>query len=171
MPVSPARVLAQYLCDLGRLAQPANATDARWAVVVDKIPTDPDNVVVLMNSGGFEERREHKQGQRTVHPDVQVIIRCLEPPDGFSLGDELMNGVFTKVGLPISRGGFGENVPVLVDDEGYNLRCIKVMVPFTSIGLEQNSNNERRLYSINVQLTLELLTANNYLNYYPLVGP
>jgi hypothetical protein len=89
--MSPARELAEHLKDAGIV--PAVGGSAPWSVHVSREPPNPDAVVTLYDTGGFDAVLID-EADILSHPTIQVRVRCRNYDDGYAkheaIKDELV---------------------------------------------------------------------------------
>lgn len=163
MPASAARIVRQYLIQLGVL--PNSASNAEWSSTIGGLQPDLSNAIAFVDTTPFQEGRL-MTGQRVVHPRIQILIRSIDNPTGWNKG-EAIQAAFDALG--ISAGGLS---PVTIGSSLYGLKAVHVLVPMTPMGEEKDTR--RTLFSINAQVELVELTPDNYKRMYgtstPTVG-
>lgn len=153
---SPARILRQYLIDIGVLV-PNSGTipPGGWASNVDKLPTgSPDNFVTLTDTGGVQRGRDMQTGDRDLHPTILFTVRSVDYFTGYEKGRTL-SAVLDKIGVPVTKpGGLGRPVTT-VDGAQYRINAVHVTGPLIKIGEEPTNN--RVLFTINVMVSITSL--------------
>lgn len=159
MSVTAADVVHKFLKDQKVLAGMA-ANSPYWPSVTGPMPPDHENIVALVDTGGFQEGRLMRTGERVIHPTVQIRVRGINYSTAKDKAAEIelkCDAVGVDPAAVVnpfsSQMGLGR-VPVWVneDKEKYALHAIHVTTPMTFIGADPG--NRRSNFSINVMVTM-----------------
>ena len=78
----PARVIAQFLVDLGLGVEPDERDPAAWSVYYGSEPPSPDEVITVRGTTGTDEGTTMTDGVLQERYGLQVRIRSLEEDAG-----------------------------------------------------------------------------------------
>ncbi len=79
---SPADILRYSLIGTGFCTDPTQNHD--WPGYVNYLPDVPDNAVMLTDIEGRMEGRIQRTGSIIEHPGIQIIVRALDQPTGWT---------------------------------------------------------------------------------------
>lgn len=139
---SPADILCQALCDLGVITRGALGLD--WPGYVGFAPDAPapDNIVSFYNTQGTNDGRMMRTGEQIDHPGVSIRVRAEDDPTGYNQAkaiQEAVDAIYKR--------------SVTMEDGIYTLQNASRSGQI--IGLGQERDRTRQLFTINVLLTLK----------------
>jgi len=150
--MSPADVVIAYLVARGVAYNPPVSQPDNWPIGNGAIPPGGENYIGVINYGNLYQGRLLKTGKRIAPGLVQIMVRAVDEPTGWTKGEEIQSE-FDKIGVSTEYGGVGGMIRVAMDDgTTVILQAIHVRIPITPLGQEPESS--RYLYSINVQVAL-----------------
>lgn len=151
MELSPARIVAQLLVDLGVCGQVYSSgrdgySGDPWPVAVKSEPARPDDVLTVYNTDPLSSDRVmgDNAAQLSPHSGIQVRVRSRTEPDGWDRAARLINAMNDVYRRTVTVPGHD---PVTV-------HCFtNVPDEPTSLGLDKPAS-ARHLYTVNAFLVL-----------------
>lgn len=123
-------------------------TSSVWPVVVDSLPTAPDDVVVIYNTNGRNFGSLQRSGQQLETPGLQIRVRATtnDKAEGkIAKIVEALDGLSQKiVTVPLDLGGPAETYLVSSLDRTTSV-----------IGLPEDPERARRSFVVNYLLSCE----------------
>jgi hypothetical protein len=142
---SPADVVRKLLIDLALCTSPALSQP--WPVFAANEPDTPDNCVTVYDSpDSWSDGRDMNSGEPMVQHSVQVRVRSVDHPTGWTKADlirrTLAEGVYLR--------------QVLISPKAYLMQCLTRFSAVMALGAE-SPTSKRRIFVINMAATLVAL--------------
>jgi len=138
---SPADVIRQLLIDLslgGRL-------DGSWPVFVSFLPGTPDSALCVYDTSGRPDGRIMVTGEKVIHPGIQIMVRGFVYPDARAKAESI------AVALDAQQ----RSEVVMESDASYILHNVSRTGDIIPLGMEQEGDRRRHLFSINAVVTIK----------------
>lgn len=141
----PSYIIAQMLhnTSVGQFG----ATNPTWLVTYGKMPEKDgtDNCITTFDFGATNDGRNMKDGEYTLHPKVQIRVRCRDYATGYekakAIEDYLTQEIASSLPLTITISG-----------DIFKVKNVSLLGSVAYMG--QDEKNERQHFSLNVQATI-----------------
>jgi len=132
----PAKILARWL-----IAQDFFSLAGDWPIYVSSLPASPDLAASIYDLPGVPDGRIMTTGERIEHPRIQIKLRALTYPVGWTKLKDVEAALNSILRSEIA----------IVGDQTYSIQSARTGNPF-HIGYEPK--NRRPLFTINSRLTI-----------------
>jgi hypothetical protein len=139
---SPAEVIRQLLVDVGEGVESSGI----WPVFASFLPGQPDSALCVYDSAGVPDGRIMAGGEKIIHPGIQVMVRGAGYPETRAKAESIAMLLDAQQRSEV----------VMESDESYILHNVSRTGDILSLGMEQEGDRRRYLFSINAVLTMSL---------------
>lgn len=136
----PARIIQQLLVDLGHTFAAGAGVD--WESFVSLEPEDPDKCVTVYDTGITDDGREHINGERVAHEDIQVRVRSSD----YEAGHVKANAIALAFDSSVQK------TIVSISSTSYTVWAITRILGPLSLGLAPES--KRNIFTISAKATI-----------------
>lgn len=139
----PAQVVAAYLIGVGAGTAAGNDDDGVFRVLTDRMPSNPDNVIVVKNTSPYLDGRYMRGGKVVKHPGVQILVRSA-PSSSWSA---YQKAVFVEESLSQQY-----NTTIVLGDWIFQFQSFTLRSGANFV--VQEEKEQRQVYTINGTVTI-----------------
>jgi len=137
---SPAEIIRQLLLDLDLGGEVAGS----WPVFVSFLPGTPDSALCVYDTAGKQDGRIMSTGDQVIHPGIQIMVRGFVYPEARAKAESIAAALDAQQRSEV----------VMESDASYILHNVSRTGDIIPLGVEQEGDRRRHLFSINAVVTI-----------------
>lgn len=141
---SPAEIVVQYLLGYNpEIGHEPSGDPTEWPIFYSQVTSEPDNTIVVFDTGGRPDGRLGNTRQVIEHPGIQVRIRAASHREAWD-----------KIKQVAAALDAVQRTDVLLEEKTYRIATITRQGTPLFLGPEPQSDRFRVLFTINALLSV-----------------